>query len=145
MITSLTFFPLQVYWDIFDIQHCVSLGCTVWWLDAFIYCRMMTTIALAITSIMSHSCHFFSVVGTFNIYSDDFPDGPVDKIPNFHWRGCGVKIPCALRPKKKKKLLNQIKMKIEYISLKKLFKKDILINFPVFHIVSLALITITVQ
>ena len=106
----------------------------------------MTTIALAITSIMSHSCHFFSVVGTFNISSDDFPDGPVDKIPNFHWRGCGVKIPCALRPKKKKKkLLNQIKMKIEYISLKKLFKKDILINFPVFHIVSLALITITVQ
>ena len=62
----------------------------------------MTTIALTITSIMSHSCHFFSVVGTFNIYSDDFPDGPVDKIPNFHWRGCGVKIPCALRPKKKK-------------------------------------------
>ena len=36
-------------------------------------------------------------------------------------------------------------MKIEYISLKKLFKKDILRNFPVFHIVSLALITITVQ
>ena len=51
---------------------------------------MMTTIALAITSIMSHSCHFFFVMETFNMYSEDFPDGPVDKIPDFHCRGCGV-------------------------------------------------------
>ena len=105
---------------------------------------MMTTIALAITSIMSYSCHFFSVVGTFNIYSDGFSDGPMDKIPNYHWRGCRVKMPCALRPKKKN-LLNQIKMKIEYISLKSYFKKDTLSSFPVFHTVSLAPITITVQ
>lgn len=60
--------------------------------------------------------------------------------------GEGAELRCHVPlGQKKKKLLNQIKMKIEYISLKSYFKKDTLSSFPVFHTVSLAPITITVQ
>ena len=36
--------PLQLYWDIINIQHCVSLRCTMCWFDALIYCKMITII-----------------------------------------------------------------------------------------------------
>ena len=39
----------------------------VWWFD--IYCKVITMIVLANTSIMHHNCHFFFMMRTFTIYS----------------------------------------------------------------------------
>ena len=39
------------------------------WFNTLIYCKIITTIVLANTSIMSHNYHFFFVVRTFKIYS----------------------------------------------------------------------------
>ena len=50
---------------IIGIQHCVK---GVQCVDAFIFCKMMTTIALATMSIISQNHHCFFAVRTFNIY-----------------------------------------------------------------------------
>ena len=47
------------YWDIVDIEYCVSLRCTACWFDTFIYCNMIITRALANTSIALHNYHLF--------------------------------------------------------------------------------------
>lgn len=44
-----TFF--QSYWGITDMEHFVSLRCTMNWFDTFTYCKMNITIVLATTSI----------------------------------------------------------------------------------------------
>ena len=54
--------------DTTDIQHWVSLRCTACWFDIFVYCNMITTIALSNTIITSHNHHFFFFCGK-NIYS----------------------------------------------------------------------------
>ena len=51
-----------IYWDIINIYHCVNLGYILCWLQSLIYCRMISTILLANTPIMSHNYHFFFVV-----------------------------------------------------------------------------------
>ena len=53
----LSIFIYLFYWD--NIQHCVSLGCTMCWSDQFIYCNMIATVVLASTLVMTHNCHFF--------------------------------------------------------------------------------------
>ena len=66
------FHPLQFfqrYCDVIDIEHCVSWRWPMHWLDAFIYCKMMTTVGLANTFITPHNYYFFFVVRTFKIYS----------------------------------------------------------------------------
>ena len=73
LITLLTsFFKSSAFtglknWDTIDISHCVSLTCTMYWFHTFIYCNMITTLALANTSIMSHSYNFFFVVRTIKM------------------------------------------------------------------------------
>lgn len=49
------------------ITLCKLKVCTCW-LDVLIYCKMITIIALANTSLTSHNCHFFFVTETFKIY-----------------------------------------------------------------------------
>ena len=54
------------------IQHCISFKCATCWLDTFVYHSMIATIALANTSIVSHTHHFcvcVCVVGMLKIYS----------------------------------------------------------------------------
>lgn len=51
------------------MEHCVSLRCTTCWFNTFIYCKMITTIALANTSILSHNYNCFTVVRIIKIYS----------------------------------------------------------------------------
>ena len=58
----------QPYWDITDIQHCVSLKCSTGWFETCIYCEMITTIELANSSITSHNYIIF-LVEKFKIYS----------------------------------------------------------------------------
>lgn len=60
-----TFFPHWIFlnWNIFDIQHYVSLRCTTW-PDTFIYCNIITNVVLISASIMSHNYHFLFVVRT---------------------------------------------------------------------------------
>lgn len=38
--------PPQLYWDVIDIQHYVSLRCTRWWFDAKMYCKRFMTVRL---------------------------------------------------------------------------------------------------
>ena len=64
----ISFFP-QIYWDTIDMQHCVSLRCTMCWFDTFVYCKMITMIALANTCVTSHNYHFFFMVRIFKVYS----------------------------------------------------------------------------
>ena len=52
-----------------DIQHCISLRCTMCWIDTLTYCKMITTMVLANTSITSHIYYYIFVVKTFKIYS----------------------------------------------------------------------------
>ena len=52
--SCLEVFP-KLYWDIIDIQQCVSLRCTIWWFDICICCEMLTTIRLINTFITSHN------------------------------------------------------------------------------------------
>ena len=61
------FFP-QLYWDIIDIWHCVSLRCTRCWSDILTYCKMITALELANTSITSYNYPHF-VGRTLKIYS----------------------------------------------------------------------------
>lgn len=58
----------QPYWNAIDTWYCVSLKCPVYWLDTFAYCKMITTVALADASNLSHNCHFCFVVRTFVLY-----------------------------------------------------------------------------
>ena len=51
------FFP-QLYWDIIDIYHCVSLGYIMCRFDALMYCRLVTTTALAN---MTPLCHIITI------------------------------------------------------------------------------------
>jgi len=62
--------------------------------------------------------------GTINIYSDDFPDGPVDKIPNFHWRGVELRSNVSLG-QKKKRIIEPNKNENRIYQLKKTIKKKI--------------------
>ena len=61
----------QFYLDTVDIQHRASLRCAMCWFDTLIliYCKVITPVALANISIMSHNYYFFSVVRTLKIYS----------------------------------------------------------------------------
>ena len=52
-------FPSGLHWDRIDIKHCVSWRCTRCWFDTFIYCKIITTLALAGIPILSHNYHFF--------------------------------------------------------------------------------------
>ena len=49
------FFSPQHYWGIIDKQNCVYLEYSVWWFGTCIYCKMITTIKVINTSIISHS------------------------------------------------------------------------------------------
>ena len=54
---------LQLYWDIIDIKHCVSLRHATWWFDVGLYCKMMTiriwrVKGTCIQPLTSHSYHF---------------------------------------------------------------------------------------
>lgn len=63
-------FFLQVYRDIIDTQHCVSLMCATYLSDAFINRKMITIIVLANISILSPSYQFGGGgLRTFQIYS----------------------------------------------------------------------------
>ena len=46
----------------------IHLRCAVYEFDAFIYCNMITTIALVNTSLTSHNHHFLFMVRTIKIY-----------------------------------------------------------------------------
>lgn len=46
------FFP-ELYWDIIHTQHCISLKCTLCLFDTPIYCKTITTVAIANTSIIT--------------------------------------------------------------------------------------------
>ena len=58
-------FLLKCNWHI----HCISVRYTTCWINTFIYCNVITTIASAKTFLMSHNYHFFFVVGTIKIWS----------------------------------------------------------------------------
>lgn len=45
-------------WHITDILPCVSLRSTMYWLDTFEHCNMITTVSLANMAITSHNYHF---------------------------------------------------------------------------------------
>lgn len=47
--------PPQLYWDIIDFYHCVSLRCKTWWFDKHKNCEMIATIGLVNTSKASHT------------------------------------------------------------------------------------------
>ena len=47
------------YWDIIDMQHCVSLRYIMWSFDTCMYCKIFTMTRLVNTSFTSHNYHFF--------------------------------------------------------------------------------------
>ena len=53
------FSPPQCYWAMTDMWCHITLRCTTYWFDTFIYRKMMTAMVLANTSIGSRNCHFF--------------------------------------------------------------------------------------
>ena len=55
------------YWNLFDIQHCVSLRCTTCLFDTFIYCNMIVIVALVSKFIKSQDCHFFFGMGIIKV------------------------------------------------------------------------------
>ena len=71
MEKKIPFFPLQLYWDKIDVQHCTRLRCTMMiWYTYILWndCQIL----LVNISIASHSTFFFffnaCVVRTFKIY-----------------------------------------------------------------------------
>ena len=49
-------FFFQLYWDITDIQHCVSLRCIAWWFNIRIHCKMIEfTLLATFKYIIQHS------------------------------------------------------------------------------------------
>ena len=63
----LLFLILPFYWDIADVQHCVSFRCRACGFDTFIYCSMIATVASANTSLRSYNYHFVFAVRTIKI------------------------------------------------------------------------------
>ena len=58
----------QLHWGIIDTQCCVSLRCTVQWLDVCMCCKIITTVSLVNITLYCYN-FFVPVMRIFEIYS----------------------------------------------------------------------------
>lgn len=56
---KITLFVAQLYWDMIDVQHCISVRCCLQWFDTCIH-NSNSILALANPTTLSHNYQFFS-------------------------------------------------------------------------------------